>query len=214
MIYIYDILLNFNDDVPFEFFEWREEDKIEHIKKIPLYKVSRLTLEDFLYGKIRVDSIFLEDIYNKTEVYQNGTVEKIPYAAIFSDGTIALAVELNEQGESVSKSRLLLDEEEEVLEFSYDLREIPLHYICDKKTSFSYQTRFEKQMKHFLKHEFETAIQEQNKEKIKYFYEECFEKKYSNYQKASREIVASLDHLNGFHKKLYMLLKNCYQLRK
>ena len=39
MNYIYDIVLNFQDNY-YNFFEWNREDKIKNIIKIPLYRVS------------------------------------------------------------------------------------------------------------------------------------------------------------------------------
>ena len=39
MNYIYDILLNFND-IYYDFYEWNISDNIEHIRKIPLFKIS------------------------------------------------------------------------------------------------------------------------------------------------------------------------------
>ena len=40
MIYIYDLLLNFIDgDRLIEFYEWDSKDGLEHIKKIPLFKI-------------------------------------------------------------------------------------------------------------------------------------------------------------------------------
>ena len=38
MTYIYDILLNFNEEY-YEFYDWNKEDTIVHIKKIPIYKI-------------------------------------------------------------------------------------------------------------------------------------------------------------------------------
>ena len=65
MIYIYDILLNFNTSL-IEFFEWEENDLIKYIKKIPIYKVS----DDFLYNlvnnEIKIESNFLNNIKDKT----------------------------------------------------------------------------------------------------------------------------------------------------
>ena len=65
MIYIYDILLNFNTSL-IEFFEWKENDLIKYIKKIPIYKVS----DDFLYNlvnnEIKIESNFLNNIKDKT----------------------------------------------------------------------------------------------------------------------------------------------------
>ena len=39
MNYIYDILLNFQNEY-YDFFEWNTNDQITHIKKIPIIKVS------------------------------------------------------------------------------------------------------------------------------------------------------------------------------
>ena len=41
MIYVYDILLNWNKEVAYDFFEWEKTDKLDHIKKIPLFKVKK-----------------------------------------------------------------------------------------------------------------------------------------------------------------------------
>ena len=39
MIYIYDVLGNFNDEL-IDFYDWLESDYMEHIRKIPMIKVS------------------------------------------------------------------------------------------------------------------------------------------------------------------------------
>ncbi len=214
MIYIYDILLNFTEEIPYEFFEWQLDDELEHAKKIPLYKVNRTTLKSFLYGDVQIMASFLQEIQNKTEVYRKGMIEHLPFVALFTDGCIALAIEFDATGKSMYKSRLLLDEEEEVLETAYSLKEISLSYHCTKMELPSFKTRLEKKMLHFLKQEFESALQEENVEKVKYFYEECFDEKWIGMKEASPKILKSLEHMNGAHKKLYTLLLNSYQLRK
>ncbi len=212
LIYIYDILLNFTKGVPFEFFEWGDEDDVEHMKRMPLYKVNRVILDDLIYGDIFVDTSFLEEIRNKTEFYQQGSMDTILYAALFTDGNLAVAIRFNGKGQSILKSRMLLDEEEEVLEVSNDLREISLPYYCKSKQTCSTCTRFEMEMKQFLKQEFEEAILKEDGNKLAYFYEECFEKKCLNQEQASKELLESLKSLHSFHKKLYFLLKSSYQL--
>ncbi len=214
MVYIYDILLNFNEGIPYEFFEWQKEDEIDHIKKIPLYKLHRKAMQALFYEKIQVPSSFLNELKEKTELYRKGMVEKASSLALFTDGTIALAVEFDENGISLCKSRLLLDEEEEVLETSRILKEIPFSYSCIEKYPFSFQTRYERQMSHFLKQEFQVAIEEKNLEKIAYFYEECFDEIFSNLEESGKQLLESLSHLNASHKKLYTLLLRSYQLRK
>lgn len=214
MFYIYDILLNFNDGVPYEFFEWMEEDVIDHIKKAPLYKVNRKTLQDLLYGKVTVSSSFLEEIFNRSEVYRKGMIDRIPYLSLFTDGTVALGVEFNEKGENVFRSRLLLDEEEEILEFAYDLKEIPLSYNGKCKLPSTFYTRNEKQIYHFLKQEFQTALEEDNLEKLRYFYEECFDEQIEDEKIVKEKLLGSLRHLSEAHKKLYVLLKHSLECRK
>ena len=39
MTYIYDILLNFKEEL-IEFYDWNKNDNIIHIRKIPLLKIS------------------------------------------------------------------------------------------------------------------------------------------------------------------------------
>ena len=39
MTYIYDILLNFKDEL-IEFYDWNKNDNIIHIRKIPLLKIT------------------------------------------------------------------------------------------------------------------------------------------------------------------------------
>ena len=70
MTYIYDILLNFNNDF-YEFYEWEKTDYITHIKKIPIYKVNTNLIDDLLTKKIVIDSPITYEIMNKTEVFEN-----------------------------------------------------------------------------------------------------------------------------------------------
>jgi len=53
MYYYYDILLNFQDDgTLYEFYEWEENDELDFVKKIPLFKVSSSILKDLLNIKL------------------------------------------------------------------------------------------------------------------------------------------------------------------
>ena len=52
MVYIYDLILNWCRDRKYEFFEWKENDEIEYIKKIPVFKVRNFN-DLFNWGNIR-----------------------------------------------------------------------------------------------------------------------------------------------------------------
>ena len=72
MNYIYDILLNFNDpENYFEFYEWKEDDCFEHIKRIPLIRISKETMQNFLSCKIKVSSELLNFLKGNTISYKN-----------------------------------------------------------------------------------------------------------------------------------------------
>ena len=175
MIYIYDILLNLRQiDDGLEFYEWREDDGIEHIKKVPLFKVSKTLIEDLFTNKLQLDITILPKIRNKAICYFNGETKQIPYLVLLSDGRKCFAVELDNKGNTLYKSSLLLDEEEEVLEMTEELVEMPIGYKKTKiKNNKDQLTRFEKDNQKFLLRELERI--KDNKEEINYLYEEYFD---------------------------------------
>ena len=175
MIYIYDILLNLRQmDEGLEFYEWKEDDLIEHIKKVPLFKVSKTLIEDLFTNKLQLDITILPKIRNKAICYFNGETKQIPYLVLLSDGRKCFAIELDNNGNTLYKSSLLLDEEEEVLEMTEELVELPIGYKKTKiKNNKDQLTRFEKDNQKFLLRELEKI--KDNKEEINYLYEEYFD---------------------------------------
>lgn len=175
MIYIYDILLNLRQmDEGLEFYEWKEDDLIEHIKKVPLFKVSKTLIEDLFTNKLQLDITILPKIRNKAICYFNGETKQIPYLVLLSDGRKCFAIELDNKGNTLYKSSLLLDEEEEVLEMIEELVELPIGYKKTKiKNNKDQLTRFEKDNQKFLLRELEKI--KDNKEEINYLYEEYFD---------------------------------------
>ena len=61
MNYIYDIVLNFQDNY-YNFFEWNREDKIKNIIKIPLYRVSDKDINILKNNIIKVSKEFINKI--------------------------------------------------------------------------------------------------------------------------------------------------------
>ena len=61
MNFIYDILLNFNKNF-YEFYDWNREDHIDHIKKIPVFKIPSSDMEMIRMQNIQVSNEFLEKI--------------------------------------------------------------------------------------------------------------------------------------------------------
>ena len=66
MINVYDIILNLLDsNRVYESFEWSKKDNIEHIKKMPMIRVTTNTLYDIINSTFLVDKSFLNEIYRQ-----------------------------------------------------------------------------------------------------------------------------------------------------
>ena len=115
MKYSYDLLLNFQDkNKLIEFFEWKDDDTFDHIKRIPLFLVPSVDMNHFCFSDIKVDQDFLKLIKGKTILYKKNIT--ILYSCLFCDLNRVIGIEFSSSGEIISKSGLLLDEEEEVID--------------------------------------------------------------------------------------------------
>ena len=58
MNYIYDVYLNLNE-ILYDFFDWNKNDKIIHIKKIPVFKIEEEILIKLITNTVKVNNEFL-----------------------------------------------------------------------------------------------------------------------------------------------------------
>lgn len=211
MTYIYDVLLNFTDDERIiEFFEWDEKDYPEHIKRIPLIRVTTKTLTDFINKKVKVDSNLLDKIKGETSLYKKS--QNLEYATLISDLNKVIALEFNSEGEVISKSSLLLDEEEDLLEEASDLKEESISYkIINKYSKEPFLTRQEIKRKRYLLKEMDNLYKENNIDKLTFLYEELFKKDdlsfYDKYMRIKTDIA---EHYSKKHNKLYDIVRLTY----
>lgn len=129
MNYIYDIVLNFNKEL-YEFFEWKDDDNLINIRKIPLIKINDDDFVSLLYNKIKIEKLVLDTFKKKFSLYSeeiNGNV-----ICIVTNGQRAMGVMFDQFGNLIGRSAMLLDEEEEVLEESENLEETKLLYEINK----------------------------------------------------------------------------------
>ena len=133
MIYIYDILLNFSKNKIYDFYEWDKEDKIDHVKKIKLIKVNSKIIDDLFTYNITLLDVKKSELEKGCELFKNKQVKK---AMLFTDGYRVLAVLFNDQYKSVARSKLLLEEELDVLDISEKLNEVELIYKKSTKIEF------------------------------------------------------------------------------
>ena len=199
MNYIYDIYLNLNETL-YDFFDWNKNDKLLHVKKIPIIKVNEETLKDLLSNKININEKLLLNIFNKTEIWNMNS--KINYCALFSDNNTILAIEFDNKGKSIKKSFLFVDEELEVLEISSKLNEKLIDYKILKKDNNILKTRKQIKEEEFINNE----LKNMEDSKLKYIYFECFGKLEKN-KKVIKEKLNKISKNSKIYKNLYDILK-------
>ena len=210
MIYTYDILLNWTKNGRLkEFYEWNLEDDLEHIKKMPIIRISESFLKDLLTSKIKIDKSFLSKIKYKTESYFHNEIDVIDYAVIVTTLRKALALELDNEGNVMYKSNLLIDEEEEVLEIGEELVVMDIPYkVISKNSKVSYLTRKEEEEKKFLTKELKKIKQNKEESKLNYLFKEFFIDNVDTFNDKLNVLEKEISKdYNSFHHKLYNLLK-------
>lgn len=197
MNYIYDILLNFNN-YAYDIFEWNKDDKIVHLRKIPLIKLKSNDLFNLVNKKILFDKDFLSKIYQKAENYNK---EKIDYSFLGTDGKVVLAFKIEK--DKIEYSQLFLEEEEEVLDFSKNLSITQIKYKILGNRKINYlKTRNEVNMKKFI---YKQLKKINDIDKLNFLYLECFNKKSKN---VLNDIYNELEKNDeNIYIKLYKVLK-------
>ncbi len=211
MTFIYDVLLNFTEDERvYEFFEWDKDDEIEHIKRIPLYRISTKSLEEVLTHNIILDKEFLNEIKDKTLSYKK--TSNLEYSVLLTDLNKIIALELNSSGSIIARSNLLLAEEEEIIEEAYDVVEENIKYKLDKKIhKENFLTRKEQKQQKYLIQEINYLYKEKLYDKLNYLYEELYLKDKLSIDKKYERIKEDLtNNYNYKHNNLYEIVRLTY----
>lgn len=209
MNYVYDLLLNFNRNL-YDFYDWNISDTVCHIRKIVLFRVKNYILHDLINSDVCISVDFLNKISNRTEVFTNQNVKMINYACLFTDGHSVIAIKFDKCGNSIEKSKLLLDEELEILDSINDFTEYNLEYKILKKYCFeidSFKTRKEQEIEKYIYKKLK-SIDCNDVDKMKYLYYECFNKREENVDKIMISINKELKkNWDSFYLKVYNFFK-------
>ena len=170
MTYIYDILLNFNEEF-YDFYDWNKTDKIIHIKKIPIYKVDEGVLNDIIYNKVKIKDDFLMLIKDKTEVFYKHEIGKIKFGCLLYSNEKIVALNINENGNVIGFSDLLIDEYTEIIDTLDEVKYIKIEYeILNKKDTELFKTRNDKLKENYIY----KNIYKLTNEQLEYVYYEMF----------------------------------------
>lgn len=199
MNYIYDIYLNFNKNL-YDFFDWNKNDKLMHIKMIPIFKTTEENIKNIISCDIKLEEKYLNYVHNKATIWNKS--DKYKNYALFCDDNNIIAVEFNDCGKSIGKSYLLINEELEILETIHKLKHKNIEFKILNKTKNILKTRKQIKEECFIKEELKNI----DNKKLDYIYFECFGKHEKN-KKIIINKLLNLSKNSKTYKNLYNILK-------
>ena len=149
-----------------------------------------------------IDSELVKQLHNTCEVYTNRGVKNVEYACLFCSNSTVVAVEFNYKGISIMKSDLLIEEALDIIEIMKKVKPVDIKYQILNKSEFSLTTRSEEQKLNFMKREISNIYKNNDFDKLKYIYYECFNK----------EENSLVDMYNNLMKYIISLPTNLYEI--
>lgn len=173
MVYVYDTLVNLSEDL-IDFYDWEETDDFDHIRRVPLYKLSESDYFNFVTKKIKLGEEEMEKICDKTQIFSSRGIDTLKYACVVTDGKSATILEFASNGHVKRKSSFLVNEEMEILDMAKSLKEDKLYFnVVSKKVNRNSMIRSEKKILSDILNELESV--KEDKLRIDYLYYEWFD---------------------------------------
>lgn len=200
MNYVHNIYLNFNKEC-YEFFEWKDEDNILRVKKIPIIRVNTPTFNEIISNFVILDKKEYEKIINKTECFNKKTISAI----IITDSKNVFALKFNNNAINYMISTFSLNDEYNILKLSKKLNEEEFNYKKLDNKKIITNTRKEIEQKKYILE----RINKISYDKIQYIYYDCFNKYNNNYKYMIEKIINSINDIEICN-KIYNILKPIY----
>lgn len=195
MDYIYDIVLNFQNDY-YDFYEWKITDKIINIKKILVYSVSNQEYLNLKYNEVILDK---NELPNKTKMF------------LVTNGIEVMGILLDNNGKIIKRSSLIFDESDEVLEEKETIKELPLKYKKNIQKSHISNSRILTEKKKFLQKYFSNIEKIKDEYLLKYIYYDIYNIEENNinivYKKLQELVYDDINTIYNSIKKINIELK-------
>ena len=208
MNYLYDIILNFTDtNLYYDFYEWKQDDKLINIKKIPVFKVDKKIISEFINYNIKVDKSFLKKIEGKAILSKK---DKYDYICLLSNTEKTIGVCFDNNGKLLYISSMLIDEENDANTLSKKLTNNKITYKKNKKNKINYTMLREDYIKRlFIEKKIKNIYNNQNFNELKYLYFEIFNKIDNDYNSMYKDMINGLNsYVDEKYNSLYEVLIN------
>lgn len=196
MDYIYDIVLNFQPQY-YDFYEWKETDKIINVKKILVYLVNNEDYLNLKYNEVVLDK---KNLPNQIKMF------------LITNGLEVMGVLLDNNGKVIKRSSLVFDESDEVLEEKETLKQLSIKYKKNISKQHTILSRLIKEKIKFLENYFTNIDKIKDEYLLKYIYYDIYNIEENNitkiYQELKELIYNDVNKLYNSIKKVNIELKN------
>ena len=169
MHYYYDLLVNL-DEVAWEFYEWEKKDVILPIKKIPFLRINEKEFKKISAYEGKIEKNWLEPYIGKTQIKK----DKSKNLLLLSTTKNSLVIETNSTGQIISRSKLLIEDENNCNELASSLKETTIPFSSQQKIPLRSDFRQAIKEKNLIKIELKTLKETNNISKCSYLYYEWF----------------------------------------
>jgi hypothetical protein len=155
------------------YYEWRKEDTIQLIERIPVIKITSEAFFHLENGMPELPEVLLKRIAHQTTMRTKCGIETLQYCALFTDGDDVLAIDTADYRIPLKKSRLVPRHEAAVLTLALQLQEFALELEPPMEntslTLYLGLTRTERELKQILLQALEVFYTEENLAALEYW---------------------------------------------
>ena len=190
-----DILVNYKK-IPYEFYEWNNNDNIIHVKNMKVFKVSDECMYDFLNYEIKISKKIFKEI---NEEYNTTNKNKHLNVFIIFNDELCLSVLLDSDGKIIGKSKLLYEEQDDIIKRFNNLNEKKINYKVISKSKYNkYFTRYKIELTDNLKKYITYLYKNNSLDELKYLYYDCFFENNDNINEIYNKIIKNIEENNIF----------------
>ena len=195
MDYIYDIVLNFQNNY-YDFFEWKQSDKVINVKKILVYKTTDENYLNLKYNEVILDT---KEFPKQTRMF------------LVTNGSEVMGILLDNNGIVIKRSSLLFDEADEILEDKELIKQLTVIYKKNIPRSHISNSRVIIEKTKFLEKYLSKIDIDNDEYLLKYIYYDIYNKDENNvniiYEKLKELIKIDIDKIYNSIQKVSIELK-------
>lgn len=173
MEYIYDVLLNFQDEY-YDFYEWQAQDKTKNIKRILMYIVNNKTYLSLKYNNVTIN---VNTLPQKNKMF------------LITNGMEVMGIIINDQGKVIKKSSLLIDEAAEIINNLKKTKPTKIEFTKVIKKAINFESRIQRERKKYINNFLLNIDKEKDIYLLKYLYHEINNKEEENIEKIYSDLM-------------------------